>query len=58
MPEYNIYDLKSQAIRDKIFKELDSSSKISVLKYLSAQRCHPLNIYDYAIDIVGPHAID
>ncbi|KAL3995031.1 Variant SH3 domain family protein [Acanthocheilonema viteae] len=27
------------------------------IKYLCRQRCHPLNVYSYAVDIVGPHAI-
>uniref|UniRef100_A0A0R3RWN6 SH3 domain-containing protein n=1 Tax=Elaeophora elaphi TaxID=1147741 RepID=A0A0R3RWN6_9BILA len=27
------------------------------IKYISRQRCHPINIYNYAVDIIGPHAI-
>ncbi|CAG9532786.1 unnamed protein product [Cercopithifilaria johnstoni] len=27
------------------------------IKYLSRQRCHPINVYSCAVDIIGPHAI-
>lgn len=27
------------------------------IKYLSRQRCHPINIYSCTIDIIGSHAI-
>ncbi|MFH4981079.1 hypothetical protein AB6A40_007788 [Gnathostoma spinigerum] len=60
MPDYCLTNPRALIERSNIFKSLHESlqQRNSELKYLSSIRCKPINIQDYALDIVGSHSLD
>ncbi|KAK6103907.1 hypothetical protein QQG55_14275 [Brugia pahangi] len=59
MPKFNWADVRCFTDRQaklSYFREQYLHS-FDAIKYLSRERCHPINIYSYALDIIGPHAI-
>uniref|UniRef100_A0A8L7T8A7 Bm5118, isoform c n=1 Tax=Brugia malayi TaxID=6279 RepID=A0A8L7T8A7_BRUMA len=59
MPKFNWADARCFTDRQaklSYFREQYLHS-FDAIKYLSRERCHPINIYSYALDIIGPHAI-
>ncbi|EFO24488.2 hypothetical protein LOAG_04002 [Loa loa] len=59
MPKFNWADVrcfldrqtKLNHFREQYLHDFDA------IKYLSRERCHPVDVYSCAVDIIGPHAV-
>uniref|UniRef100_A0A915Q285 SH3 domain-containing protein n=1 Tax=Setaria digitata TaxID=48799 RepID=A0A915Q285_9BILA len=60
MPTFNWSNVRCFADRQAKLGQFREQylHNFNAAKYLSRQRCHPINIYTYAIDIIGPHSIN
>ncbi|KAM3718228.1 Nephrocystin-1-like protein [Dirofilaria immitis] len=59
MPKFSWTNARCFADRQAILNHFREQylHNFDAIKYLSRQRCHPINIYNYAVDIIGPHAV-
>lgn len=56
------YDVKDETTlnirRETILPIIDSLNKGLFKQFMSNQKCHPINILDYSLDLLGTHSID
>lgn len=59
MPKFNWANARCFSIRQRKLDHFREQylHDFDVITYLSRQRCHPIDVYSYAVDIIGPHAI-
>lgn len=60
MPEFDWANGQGLADRQAVLNNFQEQylGNFDVIKYLSRHRCRPVNVFDYAVDVVGPHALD
>lgn len=60
LPKYNLKNSTDLAKRHVALKSLVEQYYLNqnVVKFLSLHKCKPINVFDYTVDLVGPHAID
>lgn len=59
LPDYDVKDDSCLEIRKQIILTIVDALKRGTLRELLAkEKCRPINILDYSLDLLGPHSID